>query len=561
MNGRLSHHPNLLKSDYDAVIVGSGYGGGVAAARLARCGMRVCLLERGREIAVGEFPSRPSQMVGELQVESDAGRIGHHSALFDVRLGSDVDVLLGCGLGGTSLINANVCLEPDPRTFEDRRWPEPIRTDGVFAEGLQRARAMLRPQPYSGQPTLRKLENLTASAIALGATSTFPPLHVAFAEGSNAAGVRQAACTLCGDCCAGCNVGAKTTVALTYLPLAARHGAEIFSGLLVRSLQKRSDGRWQIDAVVRQPGPRGKSARINAAIVVLAAGTLGSTEILLRSRAQGLAVSELVGEHLTSNGDVIAISYNNRDPVNSIGTGYPPKLQTDPVGPAVAGLIDLRAAGDLDRGLVVVDASIPSTLAPLLPGWLALAGSAAAGAQAELAISDQVDALGRAVSSLIEGAYQGPVGRTQTYLAVSHDSGRGRLVLDRDRLKIDWPGAALQEVFQRIDATLGRMTEATGGTYIARVLAPIRRGKVLTVHPLGGCAMGEDRSSGVVNHKGQVFDASSASSSQIHPGLYVCDGAVVPRSLGVHPLLTITALAERAMIHLIRDRYSPTQQG
>jgi cholesterol oxidase len=133
--------------------------------------------------------------------------------------------------------------------------------------------------------------------------------------------------------------------------------------------------------------------------------------------------------------------------------------------------------------------------------------------------------------------------------------------LHRDRLKIDWPDAALQEVFQRIDQTLGRMTEATGGTYIGRPLAPIRNGKVLTVHPLGGCAMGEDCTTGVVNHKGQVFDASSASSSQIHPGLYVCDGAVVPRSLGVHPLLTITGLAERAMIHLIRDRYSPKQQG
>jgi cholesterol oxidase len=80
-------------------------------------------------------------------------------------------------------------------------------------------------------------------------------------------------------------------------------------------------------------------------------------------------------------------------------------------------------------------------------------------------------------------------------------------------------------------------------------------GNLLTVHPLGGCAMGNDRSTGVVSHKGQVFDGGPKSApGAVHEGLYVCDGAVLPRSLGVHPLLTITALAERAMVHLARDR-------
>ena len=240
MNGRLSSPLSALKPHYDVAVVGSGYGAGVAAARLASAGRSVCVLERGREIAVGEFPARLSDMQREMQVSSSAGPDRRSApALFDVRLGRDVHVAMGCGLGGTSLINANVCLEADPRVFEDPCWPAAGARDGLLAEGLTRARAMLRPKPYPGLRKLLKLEQLGASAKALGAELTLPPLHIAFEHGINAAGVEQHACVLCGDCCAGCNVGAKTTTALTYLPAAARDGAEIFTRVEVRSVTKR----------------------------------------------------------------------------------------------------------------------------------------------------------------------------------------------------------------------------------------------------------------------------------------------------------------------------------
>jgi cholesterol oxidase len=98
-------------------------------------------------------------------------------------------------------------------------------------------------------------------------------------------------------------------------------------------------------------------------------------------------------------------------------------------------------------------------------------------------------------------------------------------------------------------------SDATGGSYMRNPASErILGGNLMTVHPLGGCSMGADRTRGVVNHKGQVFDAGkSAGANAVHAGLYVCDGAVVPCPLGIHPLLTITALAERAMIHLARD--------
>jgi cholesterol oxidase len=555
MNRRLSSPLDTLKPHYDVAVVGSGYGAGVAAARLASAGRSVCVLERGREIAVGEFPARLTDMQREMQVSSSAGRIGDRAGLFDVRLGRDVHVAMGCGLGGTSLINANVCLEADPRVFEDPCWPAPVLSDGLLAEGLTRARAMLRPKPYPGLRKLLKLEQLGASAKALGAELSLPPLHIAFEHGTNAAGVEQHACVLCGDCCAGCNVGAKTTTALTYLPAAAREGAEIFTRVEVRSLTKQKDGRWRLNIATRPETGWETRMGLTANVVVLGAGTLGSTEILLRSQTEGLALSEHLGARFTTNGDALANAYNNDSPVNSVGVGYPAKAHTEPVGPAVAGLVDLRRTERLEDGLALVEASIPSAATALLPALFA-AGGPLIGRDTDFSLADELDEAGRALASLVAGAYQGAVRNTQTFLAVGHDSGRGRMRLEADKLVIDWPGAAQDPVFQRIEETFMRATAATGGTYMKNPLSlRMMGGSLLTVHPLGGCAMGNDRTTGVVNHKGQVFDGGpTAAPGAVHQGLYVCDGAVFPRSLGVHPLLTITALAERAMIHLARDR-------
>ena len=163
------------------------------------------------------------------------------------------------------------------------------------------------------------------------------PLHVAYKSGLNAAGVHQEACTECGDCCGGCNIGAKTTVASTYLADAAAFGAEIFTEIRALSLTKGDDGIWQVWV---QSASDVRKASLEAAIVVLGAGTLGSTEILLRSQAQGLALSQWLGSRFTSNGDVVAMAYNNDVPVNGIGVGNPPRASVPPVGQAVNALLD-----------------------------------------------------------------------------------------------------------------------------------------------------------------------------------------------------------------------------
>lgn len=555
MQARLSMPASKLRAHYDVVVVGSGYGGGVAASRLARCGRKVAVLERGREFLPGDFPDGVAAASAETQLNGTHGKIGSPLALFDVRVGKDVDVLMGCGLGGTSLINANVCLMPDARVFQDEAWPAPVRTDRLLAEGFVRARHMLRPEPSPRTHGFQKVAALDLAAKMFDRSAQPIPLHVSYQAGPNAAGVQQPACTECGDCCGGCNVGAKTTTACTYIADATAFGAEVFTGVKVLSLSKDERDGWRVWAAPTDADTaRGHTYFVTADVVVLAAGTLGSTEILLRSQQQGLAVSPSLGHRFTSNGDAIAFAYNNDIPVNGIGVGHPPKAQVVPVGQAVNALIDMRGSANVRDGIAICECALPSSFAAALPAMLAPT-AAVFGERPRRSTAVQLEGLENTIASLVKGAYTGAVHRSQTFLAVGHDAGDGVMRLQEDRLTIEWNDALKQPVFQNIDQALRRASYATGGTFIRNpVSQQALGGNPMTVHPLGGCAMGDNRENAVVNHKGQVFDAGTdASTDAVHTGLYVCDGAVVPCPLGIHPLLTITALAERAMILMAED--------
>lgn len=553
---RLSRPIDGLKPSYDAVVVGSGYGAGVAASRLARMGLSVAVLERGREIPVGEFPDTAPEALTELQYTLNGRHEGRRTGLFDLHVGRDMHVLVGCGLGGTSLINANVSLPPDPRVWDDPRWPPELFGDDALNEGFERARAMLRPVPYPGARPLAKLARLEEAAERLGARITYPPINVAFSAGVNAAGVNQPACTLCGDCCSGCNVGAKTTVQMTYLPDAFNHGAEIFTDVTVRSVRKEPQG-WRIFYVVtseRKDLFKAPERSLSARLVVLGAGSLGSTEILLRSAAEGLALSPRLGHGFTGNGDVLAFAWNGRKEVNAVGTGEPPKASVPPPGPCIAGAIDLRGSARTDDGMIIEEGVLPSGLSDIIPGLFSVGGKVF-GTRTSDGLADAAGETLRRAESWILGAYQGAMHHTATYLVMAHDDGQGRLALDGDRIAVDWPGVARQPVFERIETKLLEASAANGATFIRNPLQSTFLGQnLITVHPLGGCGMGHDASDGVVDHKCRVFDASpGAPPGAVHEGLMVVDGAVMPRSLGVNPLLTITAVAERAMIHLARD--------
>lgn len=541
--GRLARPLKDLQERYDVIVVGSGYGGGVSASRLARAGKKVAVLERGREIVTGEFPSRFPELRHELRISGNSMPSGSPTALFDLRLGSDVHVLVGCGLGGGSLVNAGVCLRPDARVFADEVWPGQIRQDGLLDEGYRRAEAWVRPSVHPRASQMSKYQAIAGAAEKTGCTMRDTPVAVSFEENVNPAGVRQPQCTSCGDCCSGCNVGAKNTVALTYLPDAVRHGAEVFTELTVRRVVKLRDGSWQVD--VRPTGKKADGSgdadgefQLLADVVILAAGTLGSTEILLRSAEAGLSVSDRAGQRFSANGDIIGFGYGGDETVNAIGVGHPAKIDEFEVGSSVTGQLEYRDADNLELEYAVQDGAMPSPIAPMLPVMFLPNGR-----------------LLGAVQSLIKGVYKGPFSKLQTFFAVSHDSASGKFSLKGDSLALSWPGALDEPVYARLAAALSEISGHTGGSFVQNPLAGTVMGKQpATAHPLGGCGMGPECATGVVNHKGQVFDASKGrNGTAVHKGLYVIDGAIIPRSLGVNPLLTISALSERAMIHLAAD--------
>ncbi len=537
-----------LERTYDAIVIGSGYGAGVAASRLSRMGQKVCVLERGREFLPGDFPDTLRKGMKEFQSTTRLGHIGADDALFDMRVNPDISVLVGCGLGGTSLINGNVMLKPDRRVLQDTAWPEKLRQsiDGELEQCYELAKTWLGSISYSGTPALTKIAAFKKSAAELDGPFSYPPINITFeeAETGNAAGVKQPACTLCGDCCSGCNIGAKNTVAMNYLPDAFNNGAAIFTSAKVSHIERKDQG-WQVVLSGRDGEP---DMVVEAPVVVSGAGTLGSTEILLRSSDNGLSLSDRLGEQFSGNGDVIAFAYNNDVEINGIGTG---QLEISPdklVGPVIAGLIDLRNTDDLADAMVIQEGAIPSLLAPLLPAMMA-SGSPLFGDDTDE--GDSLEEAARSAKSLFMGAYEGAVHNTQTFLVMAHDTATGKMQIRNGKFKLAWPEAGKAKIYEKISATLRAATAANGGTFINNPMWSKTLGRnLVSVHPLGGCAMGDDVDSGVTNHKNQVF----ASSGEVLDGLYVMDGSTMPRSLGVNPSLTITAISERAMMHFARDR-------
>jgi cholesterol oxidase len=411
MNHRMNPYQTLSRpiadigGSYGVVVVGSGYGGAIAASRLARAGQAVCVLERGREIPPGQYPNDLAGTQADLQVDGQRGRLGPRDGLFDLRLNDDMLALVGCGLGGTSLINANVALEMDPRLFDDPAWPALFRDEpGVLEPYAQRARTVLDVQPYPADaPPLNKMRALQQSAQAMRRPFRRAPIAVNFQDQLNPFGVAQPACNNCGDCTSGCNVGAKNTTLMNYLPDACRHGAQVFTGAHVTHLE-REGTRWRVhfeavslranDAASIPPPAAGGS--VLADIVMLGAGALGSTEILLRSKARGLPLSDRVGRSFSGNGDVLAMGYDSHWrtddvdapesspplPIYGIGAGSNTLQPQQMPGPCITGVIDLRREKNPRDGLVIEEGVIPGAIASLMPPVL-FAASAMLGGETQ----------------------------------------------------------------------------------------------------------------------------------------------------------------------------------
>lgn len=583
MSNTLSRPLETLGDHYTVVVVGSGYGAGVAASRLARAGQDVCVLERGCEIQPGNYPNQIANAREQFQISTSRGRIGPPDAMFELHVNDDMYALVGCGLGGTSLINANVALEIEPRLLKTAHWPAVFQAKPALLQPYYaRAREMLDPSPYPAPypknapkphdpyPPLAKVAALEKAASTMRQKFYRPPIAVNFEDKINPFGVAQPKCTNCGDCCSGCNVGAKNTTLMNYLPDAANHGAEIFTGVRVDWLER--DGEvWRVHYTVVEDEAAGT---LTADYVILGAGSLGSTGILLRSRANGLTLSDRLGHSFSGNGDVLAFGYDSywdpkkgksssiiAEPIHGVGVGTNGVPHSAYPGPCIAGIIDMRDADDPTQGLVIEEGVAPGAIAAALPPAFffadALAGSFTRFGLNEvkprlIAAKNLGEAFQNDPASVVSWAYKGPVARTQSFLVMSVDSANGRLVLQGDRVAIDWPGAGQEPAIKNDNDQVEAACNAIAAQFFPNPIwtEPAGR-KVITVHPVGGCGMGDDASNGVIDDRCRVF--SGTAGSAVHPRLYVCDGAAMPGPVGVNPLLTITAVAERAMELLAAD--------
>jgi cholesterol oxidase len=556
-----------------AVVVGSGFGGSVATYRIAEAGRPVVLLERGKAYAPGDFARTPAQMSRNFW-DPSAGLHG----LFDVWSFRGLEALVSSGLGGGSLIYANVLLRKDERWFVQHspvpgggyeHWPVGRADLDPHYDVVERMLGAT-PYPYADRtPKTLALKQSAQLRRAAGATDVdwqLPPLGITFAGApgqspvpgapiplplyGNLHGVPRSSCRLCGECDLGCNDGAKNTLDHTYLSAAKHHGADIRTRCEVRGFSPRSEGGFEVRYVRHEPENEGRkvatsrlpSHTITCDRLILGAGTLGTTYLLLRNRAALPRLSPMLGRRFCGNGDLLTFVTDARDP-----TSQAPRRIEGSRGPVITSAIRVGDAidgtGSTGRGFYVQDAGYPA-----LAEWFveAARGPASLRRAARFAWDRLRGRLGRSSRSEISAAVSALIGSgsfsdgSLPLLGMGRDVPDGVMRLRRGHLAIDWTTATSLDYFARVRNTMREIAGDLGADFHDSPLWWTKR--VVTVHPLGGAPMGRSPAEGVCDGYGEVYG---------FPGLYVLDGALLPGPVGANPSLTIAAMADRACDRLL----------
>jgi cholesterol oxidase len=541
------------QSAYDIVIIGSGYGGSITAARLASAKLNrklsICILERGKEWAPGTFPEEPTDVLG--QVRSDLNPLG----LYELLNFPDISIIKGSGLGGTSLINANVAIIPDREVFEQFHWPTAIQYDELLPF-YQEAATVLAANPHPRALELAKVKALDRRAQELGTSAQALNIVVNFTiDGKNPYGVDQKPCIDCGNCVTGCNVTAKNTLYMNYLPMAKNAGATILTQTKVEWLEKLAGGGWRIHGQHVEDGH--EPFTMDCGEVVLSAGSLNTTEILLRSEYHGLSVSPALGTKFNSNGDFFGLAYNGDYETDVLGYSFrdtrPPDDSPEP-GPNIVGLVRYNGGLPESQRIAVEDFSFPyasidgaKRIFGALGGERTVTGNE--DAQRDRLARD-LDPFGKSHDP------NGALNHTMLYLVMGQDDARGLILFEAPwtepdgRIRVSWSQAGQQQIFTRMNEELRRHAHALRANFISNPTWHfLNLGHLITAHPLGGCPMGDDHLQGAVDAFGRVFAADGT----VHKGLFVTDGSVVPSALGVNPFLTISALTERFAARKVRE--------
>jgi cholesterol oxidase len=516
--------------DYDAIIIGSGFGGAVTACRLAESGLRVLVLERGRRWK--EYP-RTLQDPWFWDV--------HHperwNGWLDLRVFRNMTVAQGAGVGGGSLIYANISTEA-PRSAFETGWPSEISYKELKPYYDRVARAMNVQRVPEGQWPAR-MRLMKEAADKIGAGDRFQPLELAvrfdpkwsyeqpdphnYAKAKyqlNEYEKEQGTCVHCGLCDVGCPVKAKNTLDLNYLARAEQCQAEVRELHLVTDIEPLIGGyRVRCDRLV--DGER-KPDALTAQLVIVAAGSLGSTELLLRCKQRTRSLPRLgerLGKRWSSNGDFLTPSV------------HATRKLSPTVGPTITSAINFLDGIDGGQSYWVQDGGFFDLLGPLL----------LAKRTKVLARHTKIKLLDDAMRFLT--GHRDPLSHVMPWFGQGVDASDGELSLRRRwaglfgeyGLHLAWDVTASLPVMNALVGTHERLARATHGLPLVPPSWRIFH-DLVTPHPLGGCGMGSSAADGVVDHRGEVFG---------YQNLYVADGAIVPRAIGVNPSRTIAALAER----------------
>ncbi|WOH19988.1 GMC oxidoreductase [Paenarthrobacter sp. GOM3] len=566
------HTPNGIEK-VDAVVVGSGFGGSVAALRLAEAGQSVVLMERGKPYPPGSFARSPSEM-GRNFWDPDRGLYG----LFDAWTFRGTEGLVSSGLGGGSLIYANVLLRKDEKWFVNEspipgggyeNWPF---TRADLDPYYDAAEAMLQPVPYPYRDTAKTMA-MEKSAANLGLSITRPPIAVTFAAGpGQEPGTNRAlplpeygsihgpntvrtTCTLSGECDIGCNAGAKNTLDHNYVSAAAFKGADVRTFHDVRGIRPLDQGGYEVRYVVHQPDRQGELLTeriIHCRRLLLGAGTFGTNFLLLRNRGSLPALSDAMGTRFSGNGDLLTFIMAAKTPATNGGRPGVRTL-TGSKGPVITTAIRVPDSNDDDgdgRGYYVEDAGYPAFM-----NWLIETAQLRTTIKRTAKVAGQLfkDRLFDAGRSNVSADLSAALGdghlssSSVPLLGMGRDIPDGVMTLRDGRLAIAWTMATSQEYFGRVRRTMESIAKDLDGDFVDNPLWWAKR--VITVHPIGGAPAGRHPGEAVCDPYGEVFG---------YPGLFVVDGSAMPGPVGANPSLTIAAFAERTCAHIIEqaDRVS-----
>jgi cholesterol oxidase len=515
---------------FDVIVVGSGFGGAVLSCRLAAAGQRVLVLERGRRWHPGNFPRVPD----DPWLWDDRKPAARHG-WFDVRVFPKMSVVQGAGVGGGSLSYANASIDAKPDTF-DRGFPPEIRFETLAPHYAEVGR-MLGVGPVPADQITPRTLLLREAAQQAGYGHRFRQLDLAIRfddhwrgtlpdpysaahsrQHVNEFGVEQGTCVHLGNCDIGCDVNARNTLDLNYLASAERDGAEIRPLHIVRRVHPIADG-YEVHAE-EIAGAALRPEVLTGRTVVLCAGSLGSTEILLRSRAHGSlpALSARIGQSWSSNGDFLTPAFHFFRDLRPTR------------GPTVSAAIDLLDGEYQGKGIFVEDGGLPDLGRAFLERFVSQPHE---DPRAMDIIASILPLLGNA------DVFR----HVMPWFAQARDAADGVLRLDGPHLALDWNPAASQPTMDAVAALHRHLAFLTEGVPLTPVTWTAGH-HLMTPHPLGGCNMGTTVLDGVVSHKGAVFNC---------PGLYVADGSIVPKALGLNPSKTIAALAEHIAAELLAD--------